>query len=128
MGNLGLLTESGIWFTKTPSRPGAWLIIGQNGASQGNVMKPARRINEPSPDRSLNTEASKELYIEKHYSVSELASSWQLSENTIRRMFEDEPGVLRWGTTEGRFKRRYITLRIPETVVLRVHRQLRAAG
>ena len=91
-------------------------------------MKPARRINEPSPDRSLNTEASKERYIEKHYSVSELASSWQLSENTIRRMFEDEPGVLRWGTTEGRFKRRYITLRIPETVVLRVHRQLRAAG
>jgi len=91
-------------------------------------MKPARRINEPSPDRSLNTEASKELYIEKHYSVSELASSWQLSENTIRRMFEDEPGVLRWGTTECRFKRRYITLRIPETVVLRVHRQLRAAG
>jgi hypothetical protein len=91
-------------------------------------MKPARRINEPSPDRSLNTEASNELYIEKHYSVSELASSWQLSENTIRRMFEDEPGVLRWGTTECRFKRRYITLRIPETVVLRVHRQLRAAG
>jgi hypothetical protein len=91
-------------------------------------MKPARRINEPSPDRSLNTEASNELYIEKHYSVSELASSWQLSENTIRRMFEDEPGVLRWGTMEGRFKRRYITLRIPETVVLRVHRQLRAAG
>jgi len=37
-------------------------------------MKPAHRINEPSPDRSLNTEASKELYIEKHYSVSELAS------------------------------------------------------
>jgi hypothetical protein len=91
-------------------------------------MKPARRINEPSPDRSLNTEARKEICIEKHYSVSELASSWQLSENTIRRMFEDEPGVLRWGTTEGRFKRRYITLRIPETVVLRVHRQLRAAG
>ena len=91
-------------------------------------MKPARRINEPSPDRSLNTEASNELYIEKHYSVSELASSWQLSENTIRRMFEDEPGVLRWGTMEGRFKRRYITLRIPETVVFRVHRQLRAAG
>jgi hypothetical protein len=63
-------------------------------------MKPARRINEPSPDRSLNTEAGKEICVEKHYSVSELASSWQLSENTIRRMFEDEPGVLRWGTTE----------------------------
>jgi len=53
---------------------------------------------------------------------------WNLSENTIRRMFENEPGVLIWGTTEGRFKRRYTTLRIPETVVLRVYRQFRAAG
>lgn len=65
---------------------------------------------------------------ERHYSVAELAELWNLSENTIRRMFENEPDVLQWGTTEGRFKRRYRTLRIPERVVLRVHRQLRAAG
>jgi hypothetical protein len=36
-------------------------------------------------------------------------------------MFENELGVLKWGTTEGRFKRRHIIMRIPETVVLRVH-------
>lgn len=90
-------------------------------------MKPARRLTDLRSD-NINAEVRKEICIEKHYSVSELATSWQLSENTIRRMFENEPGVLRWGTAEGRFKRRYITLRIPETVVLRVHRQLRAAG
>jgi len=65
--------------------------------------------------------------VEKHYSVSELATIWKLSENTIRRMFEHEPGVIRWGGAETRFKRRYVTLRIPETVVRRVHRHLRAA-
>lgn len=90
-------------------------------------MKPARKLDDPRPI-NVNTDARKDICAEKHYSVSELASSWQLSENTIRRMFENEPGVLKWGTTEGRFKRRYITMRIPETVVLRVHRQLRAAG
>lgn len=66
--------------------------------------------------------------VEKHYSVSELAQMWRLSEKTIRRMFEDEPGVIIWGMSEERFKRRYRTLRIPESVVVRVHRQLRAAG
>ena len=71
---------------------------------------------------------TRELSGEKHYSVAELAKLWQLSENTIRRMFENEPGVIVWGVAERRFKRRYRTLRIPATVVLRVHHQLRAAG
>lgn len=68
------------------------------------------------------------LHIEKHYSVGELANLWCLSERTIRRMFEKEPGVLCWGHSEKRHKRGYKTLRIPETVMLRVHRQLRIAG
>jgi transcriptional regulator GlxA family with amidase domain len=70
----------------------------------------------------------RELSVEKRYSVPELAKLWQLSEKTIRRMFEKEPGVIVWGVAESRFRRRYRTLRIPATVVLRVHRQLRAAG
>lgn len=68
------------------------------------------------------------LCTEKHYSVAELAHIWKLSQNTVRRIFENEPGVIKWGASETRFKRRYVTLRIPETVVLRVHRQLRAAS
>jgi transcriptional regulator GlxA family with amidase domain len=69
-----------------------------------------------------------DLANEKHYSVAELAELWKLSERTIRRMFENEPGVLCWGSSERRFKRGYKTLRIPETVMLRVHRQLRTAS
>lgn len=74
------------------------------------------------------TDGSDNFSTEKHFSVAELAALWALSEKTIRRMFENEPGVLRWGSEERRFKRAYTTLRIPETVVLRVHRQLRIAG
>ena len=77
-------------------------------------------------DPSIN--AGRDRSTEKHYSVAELATTWNLSKNTIRRMFENEPGVLKWGRDEGRFRRRYSTLRIPETVVSRVHRQLERAG
>jgi len=65
---------------------------------------------------------------EKHYCVSDLAEIWGLSERTIRRIFSDEPGVIKWEHSETRFKRGYKTLRIPESVVQRVHRKLRKAG
>jgi hypothetical protein len=58
----------------------------------------------------------------------ELGQLWGLSEKTIRRMFADEPGVVKWGYEEGRFKGAYMTLRIPESVVQRVHRRLRQVG
>jgi AraC-like DNA-binding protein len=86
--------------------------------------QPAPRTDQPDLDRNSTGDIS----VEKHYSVPELARLWHLSETTIRRMFEHEAGVLVWGRGEGRFKRRYRTLRIPERVVLRVHRQLRGAG
>ena len=69
-----------------------------------------------------------EASLERHFSVGELASLWDLSEQTIRRMFAGEPGVIEWGHTESRFKRGYITMRIPESVVQRVHCRLRSTG
>jgi len=59
------------------------------------------------------------------YSVREVAQFWSLSGNTIRRIFEKELGVIEWGFPERRFMRGYKTLRIPESVMLRVHRRLR---
>ncbi len=61
---------------------------------------------------------------EKHYFVGELAALWNLSKQTIRRLFQDEPGVVRIGETRARRKRGYITLRIPESVAHRVHLRL----
>jgi transcriptional regulator GlxA family with amidase domain len=63
------------------------------------------------------------LAFERHYTVAEIAKMWALSEKTIQRMFEDEPDVLQWGSPETRRKRGYQTLRIPESVLLRVHRK-----
>ncbi len=91
-------------------------------------MKVAKRPAHSALALSHDAIKVDETSAEKHYSVLELAELWNLSENTIRRIFENEPGVLKWGSREGRFKRRYTTLRIPETVVLRVHRRLREAG
>ena len=57
---------------------------------------------------------------ERHYSVTEVAGIWNLSRDSVRRIFRREPGVLVIGE-------RYITLRIPESVLQRVHRRLRNA-
>ncbi len=69
------------------------------------------------------------LALERHYTVGEIGKMWGLSEKTVRRMFEDEDGVLQWGLGEQRHKRGYITMRIPESVLLRVHyRRTQRAG
>lgn len=50
---------------------------------------------------------------ERHYTPKELAKLWQLDESTVRRLFQNEPGVLKIGQTGRRAKRDYVTLRIP---------------
>ena len=62
---------------------------------------------------------------EKHYSIIEISKLWALSQRTVRRIFENEPGVIVWGCPETRRKRGYRTMRVPESVLLRVHRRLR---
>jgi hypothetical protein len=81
-----------------------------------------RLIETPNPLRPEYPSVDSSL--EKHYSVIEISKLWGLSENTIRRMFTGEPGVIEWGSEEGRFKRAYKTMRVPESVLHRVHRRL----
>jgi hypothetical protein len=61
--------------------------------------------------------------MERHFSPEELGQVWALSTDTVRRMFEREPGVLVIERNHSR-ARRYRTLRIPESVALRVHRRM----
>ena len=63
--------------------------------------------------------------IEEHFTVKEVAEMWKVSANTIRRLFTDEPGVLKLGEGERRFKRAYFMLLIPKSVLLRVHEKNR---
>ena len=70
------------------------------------------------------TLAITDIALEKHYTVSEIADRWHVDYSTARAMFENEPGVLRFGPGERRFKRSHVSLRVPESVMVRVHRAL----
>lgn len=61
---------------------------------------------------------------ERHFSTCELAELWSLSEDTIRRMFENEPGVMIFENAERSSSRRRRTLRIPQSVAERVYSRL----
>jgi hypothetical protein len=58
-----------------------------------------------------------------NFTVAQIASMWQLSTDTIQRMFQDEAGVLPLGNKSPRGKRRRITLRIPREVMERVKKR-----
>ena len=62
-------------------------------------------------------------FSERHYSVKEIAELWSLSPDAVRGLFEREPGVLVLGDFSPH-KRRYRTLRIPQSVLERVHRRM----
>jgi hypothetical protein len=61
--------------------------------------------------------------IERHYKVVEVAAMWSLSDDAVRKIFENEPGVIVL-SGHSRGARRYRTLRIPGSVVERVHRRM----
>ena len=64
---------------------------------------------------------------EQHFSPKDLASKWGVSEQTIRNLFEKEPDVLRYGNSETRrTRRKYINIKIPQSVAERVHRRYSA--
>lgn len=60
---------------------------------------------------------------EAYYSVGEIAALWKLSADSVRRIFKNEPGVLVLSPRKRRGKRAYSTLRIPESVLQRVHKR-----
>lgn len=73
-----------------------------------------------SPQPQIETS----VHAERHYAVAEIADMWNLSADKVRSLFEHEPGVLIIGEQHPRHKRRYVTLRIPQPVVERVHLRL----
>jgi hypothetical protein len=65
--------------------------------------------------------------LERHFSIQEIATLWQLSEDKTRQLFRDRPDVLKLESPERvrPKKRGYLYLRVPESVVLKVHAELR---
>jgi hypothetical protein len=62
--------------------------------------------------------------IDQYFAPIQIAERLAISIDKARRLFQNEPGVLKIGEPSRRLgrvlKRRYYTLRIPETVVERV--------
>src|SRR5208282_2204103 len=73
---------------------------------------------------SVPTQIETSMHIERHYAVAEIADLLNLSPDKVRELFENEPGVLVIGERSPRHKRRYVTLRIPQKVLERVHHRL----
>ena len=77
------------------------------------------------PESVLDTLEQSPIMAEKHYTPDELAEMWGVSAETIRNVFRREPGVLRLGEPNGK-KRKYVLMRVPESVAERVHKRLSA--
>jgi hypothetical protein len=77
---------------------------------------------------TLQSQLESSVHAERHYAVTEIAEMWNLSVDKVRELFGEEPGVLVIGEQDRRHKRRYVTLRIPQSVVERVHLRLSSKG
>lgn len=71
-------------------------------------------------DHSAETSAP----AERHFAPAEIAELWKLDVETVRRLFQDEPGVMVLQAPAKKGKRPYKTIRIPISVLERVHRRL----
>ena len=61
---------------------------------------------------------------EHHFTAKEIAEAWNLSQDSIYRLFVNEPGVLILARERKKYRRTRRTLRIPESVKNRVYRRL----
>lgn len=72
----------------------------------------------------MSEQASNAPSLEKHYRYKDLRPLIGLSDRSLRRLFEQEPGVVVLPRQICRKKRKYETVLIPQSVVDRVLRRL----
>ncbi len=73
-------------------------------------MKLSKLIRTPS-----DSNAEEGSMFDRHFSLRTLAELWGCSEDTIRRLAEDEPGIFKIGSGAKQ------TLKIPESVAKRIY-------
>ena len=71
-----------------------------------------------------NSNADPKRPFEKHYTPAEVAQIWGISVDMARDLFRGEDDVLKLERTGSK---KYVTLRIPESVLLRVHTRMSRA-
>lgn len=94
------------------------------GVKPGRIVGSFQHATAESPPHTEQVDAMSGptgVFAERHYTIAEIASMWKLSKDAVRRLFQKEQGVLALGNSHSRVKRRYTTLRIPQSVLERVH-------
>ncbi len=86
--------------------------------------KPFSQI--PGIGSSTQLVPSNAVESERHFTAKEVAEAWNLSQDTIYRLFVNEPGVLLLVSEKKKYRRTRRTLRIPESVKSRVYRRLQS--
>jgi hypothetical protein len=76
----------------------------------------------------LDTPKIPGLTDEPVFTAEELATLKKLHPSTIRRLFLDEPGVIRLGHSGSRKRHQHFTLRIPRSVADRVFQRMTVGG
>jgi hypothetical protein len=63
--------------------------------------------------------------LEPHYSVKQVAEAWNINKQTVRRLFDGMPGVLRISQPVllQRKRKPRVTLRVPASLVDRAYEQ-----
>jgi hypothetical protein len=59
---------------------------------------------------------------DRHFTIRELSKMWHFSEEFVRQLVKDEPGVTEW-VRQRPGRRRYRVLRIPQSVAERLYRR-----
>ena len=62
--------------------------------------------------------------MERHFTLSVLASLWDFSEDFLYDRFRDEPGVIYTGQKPQKGRKQWGLLRIPESVAMRVYTEM----
>ena len=76
----------------------------------------------------MNVPSSKQtepriVALEPHFTPAEVAEMWGCSVVTVQRLFRNEPGVMAFQGKRGKHARPHLTMRIPRSVLERVHRR-----
>jgi hypothetical protein len=82
---------------------------------------PRRRKHRGFPALVVDAQAPA---LETHLTVKQVAERWGFAPSKVRELFAKEPGVVRLVGPKARNTRCYQSLRIPVSVMERVHRRL----
>ena len=80
-------------------------------------------LAKPGAAERLPTGRAADASVEQHFSVKELSELWGFSERTVRRLIEQEPGVIRIQQSS-RSKRSYRRVQVPASIAERIYRKI----